>query len=281
MAFTRNGSTVTPAQGGNTLARSTNTALTAQQDADLTAYEWTAGEQRLTVTLSDAQRLFCPDATPVECRIFIETCKAYHLNPFIKDAYLIHYDNKREETAATIVLGKSAYMQRAEMHPQFDGYEAGIIVLTDGKIDLRAGTFYLKDAGEELLGGWAKVYRKDRSIPYYEEVNLKEYDTGKSQWGVRPATMIRKVALVHALREAFPSAYGNLYDESEIQVDAEGTARELDDDPLSETKRQRFAARHAMRQLKQAPQPAETAPDGDGLTSAGDSDADPFGGDEG
>lgn len=43
--------------------------------------------------------------------------------------------------------------------------------------------------------------------------------------------MIRKVALVHALREAFPSTFGALYDESEVpvRVDAEGTARELDD----------------------------------------------------
>ena len=34
--------------------------------------------------------------------------------------------------------------------------------------------------------------------------------------------MIRKVALVHALRETFPSTFGLLYDESEINVVAEG-----------------------------------------------------------
>ena len=44
--------------------------------------------------------------------------------------------------------------------------------------------------------------------------------------------MIRKVALVHALREAFPSTYGLLYDESEINVVAESTARELDNPAL-------------------------------------------------
>ena len=43
--------------------------------------------------------------------------------------------------------------------------------------------------------------------------------------------MIRKVALVHALREAFPSTFGTLYDESEVsvRVDAESTAVELDE----------------------------------------------------
>lgn len=37
--------------------------------------------------------------------------------------------------------------------------------------------------------------------------------------------------MMDALREAFPSTFGTLYDESEVpvRVDAEGTARELDD----------------------------------------------------
>lgn len=33
----------------------------------------------------------------------------------------------------------------------------------------------------------------------------------------------------HALREAFPSTFGSLCDESEVHVDAESTAVELDD----------------------------------------------------
>lgn len=44
--------------------------------------------------------------------------------------------------------------------------------------------------------------------------------------------MIRKVALVHALREAFPSTFGSLYDESEVRVDAESTAREVEPEEL-------------------------------------------------
>ena len=60
-------------------------------------------------------------------------------------------------------------------------------------------------------------------------MKLTEYDTGKSLWKGKKATMIRKVALVHALREAFPSTFGSLYDESEVHVDAESTAVELDE----------------------------------------------------
>ena len=211
-----------------------------------------ADGQHFTVSFGDVRNFICPKATDAECKIFLETCKQYHLNPFTKEAYLIHYDNKNEDTASTIVLGKNCYMQMAERHPSFDGFEAGVIVLTaDGQLLNREGSIvYDGGGGETLLGGWAKVYRKDRTRASYEEVKLSEYDTGKSLWNGKKATMIRKVALVHALREAFPSTFGALYDESEVSVhvDAEGTAREVDPedlpvlDPYAGTKRPRKTA---------------------------------------
>ncbi|MFR5372270.1 MAG: recombinase RecT [Faecalibacterium prausnitzii] len=72
--------------------------------------------------------LSAPRATDAECKIFLETCKQYRLNPFTKEAYLIHYDNNSEETPSTIVLGKNCYLQMAERHPSYDGFEAGVII---------------------------------------------------------------------------------------------------------------------------------------------------------
>lgn len=211
-----------------------------------------ADGQHFTVSFGDVRNFICPKATDAECKIFLETCKQYHLNPFTKEAYLIHYDNKNDDTASTIVLGKNCYLQMAERHPAYDGFEAGVIVMTaDGQLLNREGSIvYDGDSGETLLGGWAKVYRKDRTRASYEEVKLSEYDTGKSLWNSKKATMIRKVALVHALREAFPSTFGALYDESEVSVhvDAESTAREIDPedlpvlDPYAGTKRPRKTA---------------------------------------
>lgn len=211
-----------------------------------------ADGQHFTVSFADIRNFIEPKATDAECKIFLETCKQYHLNPFTKEAYLIHYDNKNESAASTIVLGKNCYLQMAERNPNFDGFEAGVIVLTaDGQLLNREGSIvYDGDGGETLLGGWAKVYRKDRTRASYEEVKLSEYDTGKSLWNGKKATMIRKVALVHALREAFPSTFGALYDESEVSVhvDAESTAREVDPedlpvlDPYAGTKRPRKTA---------------------------------------
>lgn len=231
-----------------------------------------ADGQHFTVSFGDVRNFICPKATDAECKIFLETCKQYHLNPFTKEAYLIHYDNKNDDTASTIVLGKNCYLQMAERNPNFDGFEAGVIVLTaDGQLLNREGSIvYDGDGGETLLGGWAKVYRKDRTRASYEEVKLSEYDTGKSLWNSKKATMIRKVALLQALREAFPSTFGALYDESEVRVDAESTAREVDPedlpvlDPYAGTKRPRKTAGTLI--------PAPDAP------SAEENADDPFGG---
>lgn len=220
--------TVTTTQGRSfvTQARQQNEAMQPAASSDPVEIEAMDG-QRMTVTFDDVRNFICKEATIAECRIFLETCKQYHLNPFTKEAYLIHYDNKNGDTASTIVLGKTCYMKMAEAHPQYDGFEAGVIVCVPevGELIHREGSIIYK--GEELVGGWAKTYRKDRSRPFYEEVNFSEYDTKKSLWVTKPATMIRKVALVHTLREAFPATFGGLIDESEVPVEAEADFREL------------------------------------------------------
>lgn len=49
-------------------------------------------------------------------------------------------------------------------NPNYNGEQAGVIVETaDGQIERREGCLVLEN--EQLLGGWAKVYRKDRLYP--------------------------------------------------------------------------------------------------------------------
>lgn len=220
--------TTTTTQGRSFVAqaRQQNEAMQPAASSDPVEIKAMDG-QRMTVTFDDVRNFICKEATIAECRIFLETCKQYHLNPFTKEAYLIHYDNKNGDTASTIVLGKTCYMKMAEAHPQYDGFEAGVIVFVPevGELIHREGSIIYK--GEELVGGWAKTYRKDRSRPFYEEVSFSEYDTKKSLWVTKPATMIRKVALVHTLREAFPATFGGLIDESEVPVEVEAGFREL------------------------------------------------------
>lgn len=154
-----------------------------------------------------------------EVAMFMNLCKFSKLNPWLKEAYCIKYGNE----PATMVTGKEAFEKRAEDHPGYDGDESGIIVLDQsGVIAYRKGT--LKLPGEEIIGGYAEVWRKDRGHSTRIEVSFDEYagrkkdGTLNSQWAKRPATMIRKVALVQALREAFPKSFGGMYSAEEQGV---------------------------------------------------------------
>ena len=178
MGFTSRAGAAAPTNTPTTQSRSFAAQVQQQNTAMQPAVESAPVEidsmdgQHLIVSFDDVKNFICKDATQTECRIFLETCRQYHLNPFTREAYLIHYDNKNSDSSSTIVLGKTCYLKMAENHPQYDGFEAGVIVFIKdvGELVHREGSIVYQD--EELLGGWAKVYRKDRSRPSYEEVKL-------------------------------------------------------------------------------------------------------------
>lgn len=160
------------------------------------------------------------NVTDEEVVMFLSLCKFQHLNPFIREAYLIKYGDQ----PATMVVGKDVFVKRAKKQPEFDGLQAGIIVRDreTGQVIEREGTFFEKDA-ETLLGGWAKAYIKNYAVPFYCSVSLDEYIGRKkngevnAQWSGKPATMIRKVALAQVLRDAFPEQNaGGMYVQEEI-----------------------------------------------------------------
>ena len=112
--------------------------------------------------------------TNQEFVLFASLCKARKLNPFTKEAYLIKYG----ENPAQMVVSKDAILKRAVLHPKYDGKESGIIVSINNEIKEIEGCFLPPNA--TLLGGWCKVYRKDRSHPEYMSVSLDEVMQKKS-----------------------------------------------------------------------------------------------------
>lgn len=168
--------------------------------------------------------------TDQELTMFLSLCKYQKLNPFLREVYLIKYGN----SPATMVVGKDVLLKRAMRSPKYEGMQAGVIVVTaNGDLKEREGTFVLD--GENLVGGWAKVFVKDYSTPIYASVSMKEYSTGKSNWQSKPATMIRKVAVAQALREAFPEEVASMYDASEMDktvADTSGKEIVLDETPI-------------------------------------------------
>ena len=194
----------------NSLVRKSNESVTT----------FTVGNDTVTLSPSIVRNYLTNGngaVTDQEVNYFVHLCRGQRLNPFLKEIYLIKFGTQ----PATFVVSKEAFLKRAEANPQYDGSESGIIVLNkDGELIERKGGFFLKDS-EQVVGGWAKVYRKDRKYPSDVQVTFEEY-AGRtkdgnlnSNWANRPATMIKKVALVQALREAFPNDLNNLYTEEE------------------------------------------------------------------
>ncbi len=158
--------------------------------------------------------------TMPEFKLFTELCKVRKLNPFLKEAYLIKFGS----SPAQIVVGKEAVLKRAVLNPNFDGIESGIIVFDTNKCEIieRKGTFHLKE--EIIVGGWAKVYRKDWTHPTYCSVSFDEVAQHKSggglnsQWATKGGTMVEKVAKVRALRETFVEDLGGMYEADEMPL---------------------------------------------------------------
>lgn len=163
------------------------------------------------------------DITDQEITMFLNLCRFQHLNPFLNEVHLIKYGSQ----PASMVVGKETFTKRAQKNPTYAGLQAGVIVRDPNtqKTESRIGAMVIP--GEELLGGWAKVYVKGYEVPVEITVGLAEYigtksdGTVNSQWAKKPGTMIRKVALVQALREAFPDDLGGIYDSSEMGLDVD------------------------------------------------------------
>jgi len=161
-----------------------------------------------------------------EVVLFMKLCEAQKLNPFRRDVYLIKFGDE----PASLVVSKDVFIRRAQKSGLCNGWRAGVIIQhDDGSVEERQGTLVLPD--EKLVGGWAEVFRKDWQVPLKITVTLSEYLRRRKDgqpmrsWQQMPATMIRKVALEQALREAFMEELQGLYG-------AEEMGAELDETPM-------------------------------------------------
>ena len=167
-----------------------------------------------------------------ELMLDLEIARQRGLNPFTGEMYYAQ-DGR-------LAVTKSGESILAARNPKFAPPTTGLVVLTkDGELVERKGAVKLPT--DKILGAWSKV----ESLNYESSVSLYEYyngayvidencdkvldalgkekrktrsdgkPMGTNVWDSKPATMIRKVALTHALRECFPQVYSGIYDESE------------------------------------------------------------------
>jgi len=176
----------------------------------------------VTIAADDVRRFLCPLATVKEIALFLKTCQSLQLNPFANEIYLIKYgvDDK-----AAIVIAIESYLKAAELNDNYDGHQAGVILKdSTGKLEEREGAFVREEEADKVVGGWARVFRKDRAKPYYigvhkrECVRFRKDGTPTEFWQeAKQPWMLRKVALSRALVEAFPSLLAGLNPSAEYE----------------------------------------------------------------
>lgn len=183
--------------------------------------KYMVGGKSVELSVALTQKYFCPEATPAEAFVFNAWCQHNGLDPWKKEAYLVKYGNNPPQ----MLTAKDAFTKRAEANPRYQGSQAGVVVRKeDGTLENRLGELVLED--EEIVGGWADVYVKDYVKPISSVVGFRERCQYKSdgkpmaKWATSPALMIRKCALVAAMREAFPNEVGGMYIPDEMEAGA-------------------------------------------------------------
>lgn len=158
-----------------------NAVATVTEQSQITAKLLNDYFATLTDKLTDVQR-----------NQFAAVAQAFGLNPFKREIYATTYRNKDGQTVMSIVTGYEVYLKRAEMNPNYDGFETEFNVV------------------DKQMNCTCKVYRKDRRMPITSTVWMAEYSTGRSLWATKPRMMLEKVAIATAFRRAFPTDFGGM-----------------------------------------------------------------------
>jgi len=152
---------------------------------------------------------------------FIMLCQSQRLNPFLGDCFLVGYDGQNGPEFS-LITAHQALLKRAEVHPEYDGMESGVIVKAGEFTKELEGDFHTEDVA--LVGAWAKVHFKNRKHPSTDRIALRNFiKTTKSGeptkfWKENPAGQLVKCAEASALRKAFPTTCGGMYLREEISL---------------------------------------------------------------
>jgi len=172
-----------------------------------------------TKTLSIIKNTVAKTATVEEFHMFVEFCKGTGLNPFKKEIWFI----KDKTGKVQMMTGVNGFYSIANDNPQFDGIE--IIETGEQEIELLLSGNKVKKI-KVPKSVEAKVYRKDRKIPFTAIAKWDEYSKplitpygNLSVWGQMPSVMLSKCAESMALRKAFPQELNGLYTAEEMPAE--------------------------------------------------------------
>jgi len=154
----------------------TQTAIEPASEAqpqEIIYEDWTGNTVKLSA--STIRSLINPRASLADIYKFIATCRAYKLNPFLGDAYLVKYD---EREPAQIIVSRFVFMRNAQSHPSFRGFTSGVIVVR--KNPDRARSAFAEQVGE-LLKSIAEKAPEHKAAILEALLKLKEIEEGLSK----------------------------------------------------------------------------------------------------
>lgn len=153
--------------------------------------------------------------TEAQAERFVMLCKSRGLNPYVGDAFIVGFDAE-DGPEFNLITAHQALLKRAEAHPQHDGMTSGVIVVRDKEVIEYDGK--LVEPGDQLIGAWSKVKRKDRDEAKYSRISLGAFNKGFGRWRIDAPGMIVKCAQADALRESYPNALRGLFTQEEFQL---------------------------------------------------------------
>ena len=201
-------------------------AIVAGKDTQFKTYDGRTimlNVKMLGVIMSEAFKF----ATREEKATFVHYCATNRLDPFRKQVYFIKY---KADAPPAFVTSWEVVLDRANRHPQFDGFESGVVWRVqqgDSVTALRGKPCdFSEDAEHQIIGGWATIHRKDRKVPRDVEVPLSEmqatrWDSATRQrvptraWAEMKTTMCTKTPAARGLRQCFPDILQGLVIEEE------------------------------------------------------------------
>lgn len=180
--------------------------------------------------IATIKRTVAKDCTDAETAMLLELAARYELDPFSGEIYAAKMGSRDGAGGSmAIMVGKNGMLKVANREPAFSGLRADTVYKGDSfKVTHGAEGVEVEHSWEvgdaargkaDIIGAWALVYREDRGAPVFFWADFATYNKGKATWAQYPATMIRKVAVANALREAF--SLSGLYDEAEMGVVAD------------------------------------------------------------
>jgi hypothetical protein len=154
----------------------TQTAIEPASEAqakEIVYEDWTGNTVKLSASI--VRNMINPRANLADIYKFIATCKAYKLNPFLGDAYLVKYD---EREPAQIIVSRFVFLRNAQSHPTFRGFTSGVIVIRKNPDKARSA---FAEQVEELLKGIAEEVPERKAEILEALLKLKEIEEGLSK----------------------------------------------------------------------------------------------------